>query len=62
MAGQSSLKALKAQGLKRRRHCFRPRGSPWCLGDGREGIRGKGVLQEYAMEIVERIAKENELA
>ena len=28
----------------------------------REGIRGKGVLPEYALEIVERIAKEKALA
>jgi hypothetical protein len=28
----------------------------------REGIRGKGMLPEYALEIVERIAKEKALA
>ena len=28
----------------------------------REGIKGKGMLPEYALEIVERIAKEKALA
>jgi|ERR1700693_1851577 hypothetical protein len=28
----------------------------------REGIKGKGILPEYALEIVERIAKEKALA
>jgi hypothetical protein len=28
----------------------------------REGVRGKGILPEYALEIVERIAKEKALA
>ena len=28
----------------------------------REGVKGKGVLPEYALEIVERIAKEKALA
>ena len=28
----------------------------------REGIRGKGILPEYALEVVERIAKEKALA
>ena len=28
----------------------------------REGIKGKGILPEYALEIVERIAKEKGLA
>src|SRR5271155_2657115 len=32
----------------------------WALQ--REGIRGKGILPEYALEIVERIAKEKALA
>jgi hypothetical protein len=41
---------------------FSPRDHHGVWAMQREGIKGKGILPEYAQEIVERIAKEKALA